>query len=92
LPLRDVAQNGIDVGQNVLEISKTCLSPKLKTHAEELSARKVKLKQELKIRSEEEKPWAYFVSGQGTMNGRCGAYLDQRGDSYRLARLCFSRP
>jgi hypothetical protein len=37
----------------LLNISKTCLSPKLKTHAKELSERKTKLKQELKIRSEE---------------------------------------
>jgi hypothetical protein len=39
----------------LLKISKRCLSPKLKTHAFELHERKVKLKQELTIRSEEEK-------------------------------------
>ncbi len=41
--------------KTLLHISKRCLSPKLKTHALELNARKVKLKQELKVRSEEEK-------------------------------------
>jgi hypothetical protein len=39
----------------LLKISKRCLSPMLKTHAFELHERKVKLKQELTIRSEEEK-------------------------------------
>jgi hypothetical protein len=39
--------------KTLLNISKTCLSPKLKTHAKELAERKAKLKQELKIRSEE---------------------------------------
>jgi hypothetical protein len=39
----------------LLSISKQCLSPKLKTHALELHARKVKLKEELKVRSEEQK-------------------------------------
>jgi hypothetical protein len=40
--------------KTLLDISKRCLSPKLKAHAVELRARKVKLKHELKIRSEEE--------------------------------------
>jgi hypothetical protein len=39
----------------LLNTSKRCLSPKLKTHALELHARKVTLKRELKIRSEERK-------------------------------------
>src|SRR5437868_5357234 len=39
----------------LLNLSKRCLSPKLKSHATELYARKVRLKQELKIRSEAEK-------------------------------------
>jgi hypothetical protein len=45
--------------ETLLRISKRCLSPKLKTHASELHKRKVKLKEELKIRSEEEKLCAY---------------------------------
>jgi hypothetical protein len=39
----------------LLHISKTCLSPKLKTHALELHTRKVEVEQELKVRSEERK-------------------------------------
>jgi hypothetical protein len=41
--------------KTLLNLSKRCLSPTLKRHAIELHARKVKLKEELKIRSEEEK-------------------------------------
>jgi hypothetical protein len=41
--------------KSLLNISKRCLSPKLKTHALELHARKVKLQKQLKFRSEEEK-------------------------------------
>jgi hypothetical protein len=51
----------------LLTISKRCLSPKLKTHALELHERKVKLKQELKIRSEEENLWS-------THEGRAGSF------------------
>jgi hypothetical protein len=36
--------------KSLSNISKRCLSPKLKTHALELHARKVKLQQQLKIR------------------------------------------
>jgi hypothetical protein len=39
------------------------LSPKLKTHALELHARKVKLQQQLKIRSEEEKLRVILYNG-----------------------------
>jgi hypothetical protein len=39
----------------LLRLSKTCLCPKLKGYADELHERSVKLKQELKARSEEEK-------------------------------------
>jgi hypothetical protein len=45
-------------------MSKRCLSPKLKTHALELHAQKVKLKQELKIRSEEENLCVILYHGE----------------------------
>jgi hypothetical protein len=41
--------------ETLLKVSKKCLCPKLKSYADELYKRKVKLKDELKIRSEEEK-------------------------------------
>jgi hypothetical protein len=41
--------------ETLLKVSKKCLCPKLKTYADELYKRKVKLKDELKIRSEEKK-------------------------------------
>jgi hypothetical protein len=41
--------------ETLLEVSKQCLCPKLKTYANELHERRVKLKQQLKMRSEEEK-------------------------------------
>jgi hypothetical protein len=44
--------------KSLLNISKRCLSPKLKTHALELDARKVKLKKELKTRSEPKEGFA----------------------------------
>jgi hypothetical protein len=40
--------------ERLLKVSKTCLCPKLKSCAGELYERKVKLKQELNIRLEEE--------------------------------------
>jgi hypothetical protein len=40
--------------KTLLKIAKECLSPKLKTHATELHARKQKLQAELKIRAAEE--------------------------------------
>jgi hypothetical protein len=40
--------------ETLLKVSKICLCPKLKTYAGELHERKVKLKQELSIRLEEE--------------------------------------
>jgi hypothetical protein len=40
--------------KTLLKIAKECLSPKLKTHATELHARKHKLQAELKIRAAEE--------------------------------------
>jgi hypothetical protein len=40
--------------ETLLKLSKKCLCPKLKTYAGELHERKVKLKQELTIRLEEE--------------------------------------
>jgi hypothetical protein len=39
----------------LLRLSKRCLCPKLKTYANELHERRVKLKEELNIRSAEEK-------------------------------------
>jgi hypothetical protein len=39
--------------ETLLKVSKKCLCPKLKTYADELYKRKVKLKDELRIRSEE---------------------------------------
>ena len=45
----------LTLGETLLEVSKKCLCPKLKTYADELYKRQVKLKDELKIRSEEEK-------------------------------------
>jgi len=39
----------------LLKVSKQCLCPKLKTYAGELHERRVKLKEELDIRLEEEK-------------------------------------
>jgi hypothetical protein len=41
--------------ETLLVVSKKCLCPKLKTYAGELHERSVKLKEELNIRSEEEK-------------------------------------
>ena len=41
--------------ETLLNLSKRCLCPKLKTHADELHERRVKLKDEIKIRLEEEK-------------------------------------
>jgi hypothetical protein len=41
--------------ETLLKVSKQCLCPKLKTYANELHERRVKLKQQLKMRSEEEK-------------------------------------
>jgi hypothetical protein len=43
--------------ETLLRLSKRCLCPKLKTHAEELHERRVKLKDELTIRLEEKKLW-----------------------------------
>jgi hypothetical protein len=43
--------------ETLLRLSKRCLCPKLKTHAEELQERRVKLKDELTIRLEEKKLW-----------------------------------
>jgi hypothetical protein len=40
--------------ETLLKVSKTCLCPKLKTYADELHERRVKLKDELKIRLEQE--------------------------------------
>lgn len=45
----------LELVDTLLKISKRCLCPRLKTHAEELHARKVTLKGELKIRPEREK-------------------------------------
>ena len=41
--------------ETLLKVGKKCLCPKLKTYADELYNRKVKLNRELKMRSEEEK-------------------------------------
>jgi hypothetical protein len=41
--------------ETLLKVSKNCLCPKLKTYADELYKRKIKLKDELKMRSDEEK-------------------------------------
>ena len=40
--------------ETLLKVSKNCLCPKLKTHADELYERSVKLKEELNIRLKEE--------------------------------------